>query len=713
MALGTLHASVDEYRQIHDEANRAFKQALSKEIRTAASSASPSVQEIYKAIDYMPVWVDRKHLSAYATMLLGEIKNDFDHGALLSLQKAYDTVMKMSEDLNETSPMTKKVSIELALMQLYIDHIQAILKGTNSMLTPVLLLKESLKKGSLVHSFNTVSQARIRKRTPVLEENETILGSAVVIDENLTKKLTEGSERERLTEMYKLLNVQPVWVSEKGLSEYTKELFRVIEEDPVFDHSGPTYKKFEVLKSLALPKTKEGFVKREFEISKLYQDYMDYLLYGSIDWKKFQRKLRRTHKHGVWDVHEVLLSPELLLVESIQRKTLKHAFEKVKPRYPGYGRLVKALQKYRSIAEAGGWPKLPDFKDLKPGMRSSVVPLLRKRLQIEGDYQPCEGSDANSTLYDDCLLKAVQKFQARHGLEAERYIGKMTRKSLSETAQHKYVRLRLSIARLKWLKRDTDRYHVVANIPDFMITVYDEWDPMVRIRVVTGRKGHETPIFYSRVKRIVLNPYWRIPPSIIRHETIPKLIKNPGYANKKHIEIYTGYSQHSPKVNPYKVNWRKYAKKYPPYKFMQSPSDFNALGKVKFLFPNPYSVYMHDTPEKALFKRDIRAFSHGCVRLGRPIDMLETFAEIDEKVDFEKAQEILKENKNTPIRLSKYVPIDIIYISAWVDSEGEAQFREDIYGYDVLQIETAKWLPSTEGNATAPSEKNAKTAKGY
>jgi len=176
----------------------------------------------------------------------------------------------------------------------------------------------------------------------------------------------------------------------------------------------------------------------------------------------------------------------------------------------------------------------------------------------------------------------------------------------------------------------------------------------------------------------------------------PRLKKDPGYTNKKHIEIHTGYSEHSPRINPYKVNWHKYGKRLPPYKFMQSPGTFNALGKVKFLFPNRYSVYMHDTPEKALFARDIRAFSHGCVRLQRPIDMLKTFSEMDKRVDFEKSEKILKTNKKTPIRLSKPVPIDIIYLTAWADREGEIQFREDIYGYDRLQIETAKWLPATE-----------------
>ncbi|MCF6207666.1 MAG: L,D-transpeptidase family protein [Sulfurovum sp.] len=687
-------ASVEEYKKLHEEINRDFDKKLSTLIREHLQSSSKEVQKLYRAIGYKPVWVDREYLSAFGSMLLGELKDDIDHGTMLSLKPAYEKIQREVNDLNASTSLQKKLQIEMDIMQLYADHIGTLLAGSDSMLTPAILLTESLKQGSLVHSFNAVSQARILKRTPSLKGKETsLLGSEIVIDANATKHLTEGSDEKRLKEMYKLLDYQPVWISEKGYSSFTKVLFNTIGSDPVFDHNGPTWKRYVHLKALPVPTQKKDIVKQEFEIARLYQDYMGYLLYGAIDWKQFKAAMRKKSRHSVWDVHEVLLSPELLLVESVKAGTLEHAFAKAKPEYPGYERLVKGLQKYRAIAEAGGWSKLPDFKDLKPGMHDPVVPLLRERLRIEGDYKACEGSDANSTKYDDCLLKAVKKFQARHGLQPEGYIGKLTRKALDETAQHKYVRLRLSIARLKWLKRDLEKYHVVANIPDFRITVYKGWEPIESMRVVTGRKGHETPVFYNRVKRIVLNPYWNIPPSIVRHETLPKLMRNPGYAAQKHIEILKG----SAPINPHRVNWHQYQHKYPPYRFRQTPGTFNALGKVKFLFPNRYSVYMHDTPEKALFARDIRAFSHGCVRLHRPMDMLETFSKIDPKIKMEKAKHILEQNRNTPINLSKSIPIDIIYLSAWVNPDGEVQFREDIYGYDALQIKTAKWLPGVEG----------------
>ena len=350
--------------------------------------------------------------------------------------------------------------------------------------------------------------------------------------------------------------------------------------------------------------------------------------------------------------------------------------------------MLIAFKTYKEIVENGGWETLPDLKNLKPGMSSSVVPALRQRLTIEGDYV-CDKNETGKR-YKGCLVEAVKKFQARHGLEAAGFIGKMTRKALSESAEAKLTKIKLNLDRVKWLKRGDERYHIFVNIPSYTMYMFDGQDVIQSMRVITGRKGHETPVFYGRVRTIVLNPYWRIPASIIRHETIPKLQKDPGYTNKKKIEIHTGYSEHSPLINPHSVNWHKYGRKLPPYRFMQSPGEQNALGKVKYLFPNKYAVYMHDTNQRYLFSKDFRALSHGCVRLHKPFELLETFAEIEPKIDHEKSKKILGENKKTPYRLSKSIPVDIVYLTTLVDHEGNVLFSDDVYGYDKMQLDASK-----------------------
>lgn len=683
-----LSAAAVEYQEIYEQEGEAFRKQMQEEIQKAVPSVSTGVRELYEGIDYMPVWVDKDYLTHYAELLASELKDDFDKGLHEELVAQYKKLLPDANRVFSSDSLQDKVVLELGIMKLYLVHIKEILKEKKSKHTALSLLQLSLKEKSLISALNAISKERIVHRMVTLDKNTTLIKEAEKMDMAHIQKLRKGSDKERLKVMYEMLDFHPVWVSEAGLSRYTKELFIHISQDITLDKQSNTYALYTKLNETLLPKEKEKIVALEFEIAKLYQSYMSHVLYGQIDWVKFQKALK--HKHNAdWVTHNVLLSPESLLIESLKHKSLAFAFKEAKPLFPLHDKLMEALQKYQDIVAKGGWELLPDFKDLKPGKQASIVPALRERLKVEGDYVPCDENNVTE-LYDDCLVEAVERFQARHGLTAEGFVGKMTRKALSESAESKVARIKLNIDRMKWVKRSHDRYQIWVNIPGYSMYVFDEDQLIETMKVIVGRKGHNTPVFYNRVRTIVLNPYWRIPASIIRHEMIPKLKKNPNYTNKKHIEIHTGYSEHSPLVNPHKVNWHKYGRKLPPYKFMQSPGKHNALGKVKYLFPNKYAVYMHDTNQPNLFSKDTRSLSHGCVRLHRPFDLLETFSKIDSKIDFEKAQITLDENKKTPLRLTNSVPVDIIYLTTWVDDKGVVSFRDDIYGYDTLQLETRK-----------------------
>jgi murein L,D-transpeptidase YcbB/YkuD len=191
----------------------------------------------------------------------------------------------------------------------------------------------------------------------------------------------------------------------------------------------------------------------------------------------------------------------------------------------------------------------------------------------------------------------------------------------------------------------------------------------------------------------VLNPYWNIPKSIIQKEMIPKLMRNPNAMARQGIEIHSGWGKDAQKISGGSVNWSKWRySKTMPYRFAQVPGYKNALGKVKFLFPNKFSVYMHDTPTKHLFKKSKRAFSHGCIRLQQPRELLRTFSTFNDNVDFEKSQERLKGKKKKYLKLDKKVPVDVVYLTAWVDYNGALQFRNDVYSYDEMQLKSfRKW----------------------
>jgi murein L,D-transpeptidase YcbB/YkuD len=688
LSLSVVHAAVEDYQVIYQEEQKEFNQQMSEEIKKSVTSSSKKVQELYRAINYQPVWVDKDYLTQYAELLVHELKSDFKKGLHPELVETYKKLVPDEEKIFTSESWADKVKIELGLMNLYVKHIGEILKERESKHTALSLLQHALKEKSLIHALNAISKERITYRTPMMDENMTIIKESERMDMDNILMLKSNDDKERLKAMYDLLNFQPVWITEAGFSTYTKDLFKQIENDITIDRNSAIYNSYQELNVLEIPEDKQKIVAYEFEIAKLYQKYMSHALYGNIDWKAFQKKLK--HKRNAdWVVHDVLSSPESLLIEAISHGSLDHAFKEAKPLFPLYDKLLVALKKYQEIVSAGGWQKLPEFRDLEPGMSDAVIPAIRERLAKEGDYQSCPENN-NTELYDNCLLQAVKKFQARHGLTDAGYIGSMTRKALRETAEEKVARIKLNLDRMKWVKRSHDRYQIWVNIPGYTMYVFDESELMETMRVIVGRKGHHTPVFYNRVRTIVLNPYWRIPASIIRGEMIPKLKKNPNYTNSKKIEIHTGYSEHSPKVNPHNVNWHKYGRRLPPYRFMQSPGKHNALGKIKYLFPNKYSVYMHDTNQPELFSKDVRSLSHGCVRLHKPVDLLETFSTMDPKIDFEKAQATLDHNKKTPIRLSQSIPIDIIYLTAWVKDDGSINFRDDIYGYDKMQLATSK-----------------------
>jgi len=357
------------------------------------------------------------------------------------------------------------------------------------------------------------------------------------------------------------------------------------------------------------------------------------------------------------------------------------------PKEYHYAALKKALLRYLELEKKGGWQYVPLKGALKVGKAYGVVPALRERLRISGDYKPCGVNE--SKVYTKCMKKAIIHFQARHGLSFKGIIGRETIKALNVPIELRIKQIRLNLDRIKWLHERHAKRHIMINIPAFTLFFEEDGKLRQQMRVITGKKKNPTPIFSNIVKTIVLNPHWNVPKSIIQKEMIPKLLKNPNAMARQGIEIHKGWGKDAPLVSGSSVDWTQYRySKTMPYHFAQVPGYKNALGKVKFLFPNQFSVYMHDTPNKNLFKRSSRAFSHGCIRLHKPRELLKTFSTFNETVDFEKSQKRLKGKKKAYLNLTSQVPVDVIYLTSYVDYEGVLQFRKDVYGYDKMQLQS-------------------------
>jgi len=322
------------------------------------------------------------------------------------------------------------------------------------------------------------------------------------------------------------------------------------------------------------------------------------------------------------------------------------------PRTDSYLQIRAALSTYRSIAEAGGWEPMPAALASKK-KRAPFIPALRKRLAIEGDLLTDDGSD----LFDEELRAAIERFQMRNGMRADGQLTLKTIDRLNVSAAQRVVQLAVNLERLRVERRNPSTTRVEVNAPAATVVLYRDGIPHMAMNVVVGKPGHDTPTLASTIDTIILNPQWTIPQSIIRNEIKPALKRNKDYLTKH--RMYWAGDQ-----------------------LIQEPGPHNALGRVKFDFPNRYSVYLHDTPSRSAFMDAERAQSHGCVRVEKPVDLAVELLRNDPKWTREAIEQSIRDGATRRIPLGEPMPVIIVYETAFVGDDGLVQFRPDIYGLD-------------------------------
>ncbi len=498
-----------------------------------------------------------------------------------------------------------------------------------------------------------------------------------------------GEEINKENQLQKSKSLSNTWVDNGKLTTLSKELLDRIKKDKSVAEDLPFYGLYIGIKKDIKKKKISPTLNKKLD--KLYYAYMNYLIEGGIDWKSFDKyieTLRKKYDYTVaYEHYKPPYSAKKILNSAKFNGTFGDIFDNVEPRRFKYHKLKKSLVKFIDIKHSGGWKLAKVNRTLKVGSVDDAIPIIRKRLKLEGDLNNCS-EPMNSTVYDNCMAKAIKRFKLRHGYKGNSVIDRATRVEFRRPVSYYIKKMRLNLDRIKWSKRDEARVRIELNIPAFRLYVYEGKDLVTTMRVVTGKPDHPTPVFSDVMTTIVVNPYWRIPESIVKKEMIKHLIKNPHYYDKQHKYLYDGWGPEAKRVDPAKVNWKKYAnnKKHIPYHFMQEPSYKNALGKIKFLFPNKYSVYIHDTPSKRLFFREVRAFSHGCMRIQKPRELLQALSLFNSNIDVDAIMKRLKTNKNKQIGLRRRIPVDITYFTSFVDDYGNLHFRRDIYGYDRAQL---------------------------
>ncbi|SDX47840.1 Murein L,D-transpeptidase YcbB/YkuD [Nitrosomonas halophila] len=406
----------------------------------------------------------------------------------------------------------------------------------------------------------------------------------------------------------------------------------------------------------------------------------------------YSGQLSATAADPDWHIPQQKFDSVTFLQQALTQNNLQQAFADLAPSMPQYNALRRLLMKLRQLAAAGThWTQIPEIASaIRPNSTHPAIPLIRQRiLEAHAAYTKAEYAltTAESEWYDHELEAAIKTFQQQHGLNPDGIIGRHTRRALNTPLEKQIQKLRINMERLRWLPRNFGDRYVLVNIAGFYLTAIEHHTPVLDMRIVVGRDYRSTPSFNSRVSHLVLNPYWNIPNSIARQDLWPKQKKNPDYFASQGIRVFSSY-RYEFELDPDGIDWHAVERRF-PYALQQAPGNLNALGNIKFMFPNPFSIYLHDTPSKSLFQKDIRTYSSGCIRLEKPFQLAEFLlgrsledANITQQVD---------SGKTRTVHLPKRVPIYLVYITAWSDEQGDVRFSSDIYGRDKRALAHARW----------------------
>ena len=369
-------------------------------------------------------------------------------------------------------------------------------------------------------------------------------------------------------------------------------------------------------------------------------------------------------------------TPSKTIEAALESSSLTDFIQMGAPSGPVYKHLQSRMKLYRDIAARGGWPTVPDGSTLRVGDTDSRVANTRQRLAATGRIE--NNTDLDSELFGRDLKTAVREFQIRHRLGADGIVGKQTIAALNVPVQFRIDQIRTSLERLRWVNQEAADTLVVVNIAGFRAFFFKdgalEWDTRAQV----GKNYRQTPVFRGDIAYLEFNPTWTIPPGILRNDTLPAIKKDPNYLASKNIRVIDRQGQF---VDPATINWNQYSKGV-PYTLRQDPGPNNALGTVKFIFPNKHFVFLHDTPHPELFSHQQRNFSSGCIRIQDPLKLAELVLNDPVKYNRSALESVVNSRETQRIHPSPKVPVVIMYLTASVNADGKVRFYKDIYKRD-------------------------------
>ncbi|MTI43531.1 peptidoglycan-binding protein [Roseibium hamelinense] len=473
-----------------------------------------------------------------------------------------------------------------------------------------------------------------------------------------------------LTEVYAARVFEPVWLNEQGLTPNAHMVLGAFADANAHALNPQNYNPIWLAERSLNAESAGDWATLDIDLSIQFLRYATHLSSGRVQPNEVNKALNVFPDKPV--ATELFATAEKAIDFSAFLDSLA-------PQTPNYARLQIRLQQYREKAANGGFIPVPEGEVLKPGMSDPRLDALRLRLEQE-DY--FAAADHSGDVYDGALVDAVETFQSYHGLAVDGVVGPGTLAALNTSVEAKLIQMELNMERRRWMPDDFGSTYVFVNLADQRLKVVKDDKTWHTASVIVGKPYHATPVFSDEMTYVEVNPYWNVPRSISTNEYLPQLQGNPNALSSKGIRVF----QNEAEVAPTQVAWNSYSKGNFPFRLRQDPGDGNALGRIKFMFPNKFNIYIHDTPSKALFARAQRDFSHGCIRVEDPFALGDILLAAD-GYDKARLEAIRDSRKRHVISLKEAIPVHLTYLTAWMNKDGSTHFRNDIYGRDKVLLD--------------------------
>ena len=426
-----------------------------------------------------------------------------------------------------------------------------------------------------------------------------------------------------------------------------------------------------------LPMDSDNRAVLDLFLSQAFLTYATHMVEGQVD---------PALAHVDWSARRRKADLVKLLEYAIGSHRVVQVLEDLAPPHEEYRQLMAALANYQRIYALGGWPEIPAGPTIKPGDQDERLPQIRTLLSLTGDFDMMiePGPD-----YDPETYAAMRRFQARHGLVTDGVIGPKTLENLNVPVEERIRQIELNLERWRWMPKSFGNRYVSINIADFSLEVVENGMTVMHMPVIVGTQYRKTPVFSARMTYLEFAPYWTVPPTILREDKLPQIKRNPAFLEEKHFRI-VAWSDGETIIDPQGIDWTKVTAANFPGMLRMDPGPWNPLGRVKFMFPNRYNVYLHDTNESYLFDKNVRPFSSGCIRIERPHDLADYL--LEKGLGKARLKELFVATVPEKVPINP-IPVHIQYWTAWVDHDGLINFRPDVY-YRDLDLDIALTDPA-------------------